>query len=131
MPFAVFRRHQRKLLAVFGILAMLAFVLDPSLFRFWNGPGGNADPVIATLYGRKYRRSDLYEMQAQRNDANRFMYELIALVNPSRMPPPQFFGDLNTRSLVDAIILEHEADKLRMPATRRSRSSGSRTGSAV
>src|SRR5258708_2411898 len=58
-------------------------------------------------------------MQAQRNNANRFMYELIALVNPSRMPPPQFFGDLNTRSLVDAIILEHEADKLRMPKDKK------------
>ena len=31
------------------------------------------------------------------------------------MPPPQLFGDLSPRSLVDAIILEHEADKLRMP----------------
>ena len=31
MPFAVFRRHQRKLLAIFAILAMFGFVLADSL----------------------------------------------------------------------------------------------------
>ncbi len=119
MPFAVFRRHQRKLLAVFGILAMIAFVLDPSLFRFWNGSGGNTDPVVAKLYGKNIRRSDLYEMQVQRQNANRFMYDLIALINPTRMPPAQIFGELNTRALVDALILEHEADKLKMPKDKK------------
>ncbi|MDR3635976.1 MAG: hypothetical protein P4L84_19395 [Isosphaeraceae bacterium] len=116
MPFAVFRRHQRKLLAVFAILAMVAFVLDPSLFRFWNGSGGaSADPVVVSLYGKQYRRSDLYDMITQRNNANRFIFELFSLIEPNRMPPPQFFGDISTRSMVDAIVLEHEADKLRMP----------------
>lgn len=116
MPFAVFRRHQRKLLAVFAILAMVAFVLDPSLFRFWNSSGSaSADPVVVKLYGRQYRRSDLYDMIAQRNNANRFLFELFALIGSGRMPPQQYFGDISTRSIVDAIILDHEADKLRMP----------------
>ncbi len=33
MPFAVFRRHQRKLLAIFAILAMFGFVLADSRSR--------------------------------------------------------------------------------------------------
>ena len=118
MPFAVFRRHQRKLLAVFAILAMVAFVLDPSLFRFWNASGSaSADPVVVSLYGKKYRRSDLNDMTLQRSSANRFMFELFALIQPQsrQMPPQQFFGDVSMRSIVDAIILEHEADRLRMP----------------
>ena len=37
MPFAVFRRHQPKLLAVFAILAMFGFVVADSLPRLLSG----------------------------------------------------------------------------------------------
>jgi hypothetical protein len=111
MPFAVFRRHQRKLLAIFAILAMFGFVLADSLPRLLSGgyAGGAGDPVVATLYGRKIRRSALSEMAAQRNRANLFLAEL----NPFFGRTP--FGDLSTHSLVDALILQHEADRLGMP----------------
>src|SRR4051812_9488307 len=110
MPFAVFRRHQRKLLAIFAILAMFGFVLADSLPRLLNsGYGGpNQDPVVVELYGTKLRRSDINEMMVQRTNANRFL----APFNQGR----PFFGDISTRSIVDAIILQHEADKLKMPA---------------
>ena len=36
MPFEVFRRHQRKLLAVFAILAMFGFVVSDSLPKLLN-----------------------------------------------------------------------------------------------
>jgi peptidyl-prolyl cis-trans isomerase D len=115
MPFAVFRRHQRKLLAIFAILAMFGFVVADSLPRLLSGgyqAGGN--PVVVDLYGSPVRRSDLNEMAAERNNANLFMAELTALV--TRRPAQNFFGDLNTRSLVDALVLRHEADRLGMPA---------------
>lgn len=104
MPFAVFRRHQRKLLAIFAILAMFGFVLADSLPRLLSGgaAGGAGDPVIVKLYGRKVRRGALDLMAAQRNRANQFLGGTL-------------FGDLSTRSLVDALILEHEADRLGMP----------------
>jgi hypothetical protein len=111
MPFAVFRRHQRKLLAIFAILAMFGFVLADSLPRLlsggYGGPGTN--PVIVTLYGRPIRQADLGEMAAERHRANRFMAEL------SGFPGRPFFGETTTRALVDALILEHEADALKMP----------------
>jgi peptidyl-prolyl cis-trans isomerase D len=114
MPFAVFRRHQRKLLAVFAILAMGAFVLSDTLVRFSSGNyGRNVDPVVVELYGRKIRRSDLGDMTTARNNANLFMQELMGLL--TGRAAPNFFGDLSTRSIVDALILEHEADKLKMP----------------
>jgi hypothetical protein len=111
MPFAVFRRHQKKLLAIFAILAMFGFVLADSLPRLLSSgyAGGAGDPVVATIYGRKIRRSTLNEMAAQRNRANLFLTEL----NPYLGRAP--FGDLSTRSLVDALILEHEADRLGIP----------------
>ncbi len=111
MPFAVFRRHQKKLLAIFAILAMFGFVLADSLPRLLSSGyvGGAGDPIVATIYGRKIRRSSLNEMAAQRNRANLFLTEL----NPYLGRAP--FGDLSTRSLVDALILEHEADRLGIP----------------
>ena len=109
MPFAVFRRHQRKLLAIFAILAMFGFVLADSLPRLLSpGYGGaGADPVVATLYNKPIRRSDINEMAVQRNNANLFMATLAGR---------PIFGEISTRAIVDALILQHEADKLKMPA---------------
>ena len=117
MPFAVFRRHQRKLLAVFAILAMFGFVVADSLPRLLSGnPASGKNSVVAELYGRSIHRSDLNAMAAERSNANLFMGELVRVVSQGMRPPSQnFFGDLTTRSLVDALILEHEADRLGMP----------------
>jgi peptidyl-prolyl cis-trans isomerase D len=117
MPFAVFRRHQRKLLAIFAILAMFGFVLADSLPRLLSGgyAGGNVNPVVVTLYGKSVRMSDLNALAAERSRANRFMAELSLMLVGA--PSPAFFGDVtSTRALVDALILQHEADALRMPA---------------
>ena len=108
MPFDVFRRHQRKLLAVLAILAMVAFTLDFSLFRKGAGGPGGANPVVVELYGRNVRRADLEAMRFQRARANRFMAALTG--------SPALFGPLNERAIVDAMILEHKADELHMPA---------------
>ncbi len=105
MPFAVFRRHQRKLLAVFAILAMFGFVLADSLPRLLSPANGGADQnaVVVELYNKPVYRSELNEMAVQRNNANRFMEALAG---------SPIFGDINTRSIVDALILQHEADAL-------------------
>ena len=89
MPFAVFRRHQRKLLAIFAILAMFGFVLADSLPRLLSGGygGRNQNPPVVTLYDRTIYRGELNQMAQQRNVANQFMAELIAAGEP-------LFGDL-------------------------------------
>ena len=67
MPFAVFRRHQRKLIAIFGILAMFAFVLADSLPRLLNADyATDIDPVVVELYGRPVRSSEVGMMAAER-----------------------------------------------------------------
>jgi peptidyl-prolyl cis-trans isomerase D len=112
MPFAVFRRHQRKLLAIFAILAMFGFVLADSLPRLLSGGygGGNTNPVVVKLFGRSIHRSDINEMAAERSRANKFMAELFGFGGRP------FFGDVSsTRAMVDALILQHEADALKMP----------------
>ncbi|MFO0954476.1 MAG: hypothetical protein U0835_25615 [Isosphaeraceae bacterium] len=116
MPFAVFRRHQRKLLSVLAILAMFGFVVADSLPRLLSGSNAGAgNPVVVELYGRSVRRSDIAQLQTQRNNANLFLAELTAMFQGGR-PVQNAFGDLTTRSIVDAMILEHEADRLGMPS---------------
>jgi len=109
MSFEVFRRHQRELIAVFGLLAMISFVLSDSLPRLLAPDMSAQDPEVATLFGRSVHRSDLNELARQRNRANLFMGALL----PYASEP---FGGLSDRELVDAMILEREADRLGMPA---------------
>ena len=110
MPFAVFRQHQRKLLAIFAILAMIGFVLSDTLPRWMNSGGvNNRDLVVAELYGKKIHLSDLAAMSQKRQMANRFM----AYAGRD----PGFFGGTTRAELIDALILEHEADRLGIPTS--------------
>lgn len=111
MPFEVFRQHQKKLIAIFGIMAMFAFVLSDSAYRFMGNDryrGGNT--VVVTLFDKPIYRSDLDSLAVQRRIANRVWNEL----DPRS---PNRFGGYTTRELVDAKILEHEADRLGIPNT--------------
>ncbi len=110
MSFEVFRRHQKKLLAVFAILAMFGFVVSDSLFRLLNSGPGTRDQPVVNLYGRTVYQSDLNGMQRERILANRFLFRL----SPRFGQEP--FGGVRTRELVDALILRHEADRLGIPA---------------
>ena len=115
MPFAVFRRHQRKLLAIFAILAMFGFVVADSLPRLLSGGygGRNQNPV-----GRHALRQDR-STAATLNADGRSSGTTPTCSWPSSIAPrgePARFGDLDDPSLVDALILQHEADRLGMPA---------------
>jgi hypothetical protein len=109
MSFEVFRRHQRKLLAVFAILAMFGFVLSDSLPKLLSSSNASRDRAVVTLYGKTIYQSDLDAMAMQRSNANQFFAQLM----PYRGATP--FGSLKSRDLVDALILQHEADRLGIP----------------
>jgi hypothetical protein len=113
MPFALFRRHEKKLMAIFAILAMGGFILSdtlPALFRN-RETGPRADTPIAKLYGKTIRYSDLDELGTQRRLANAFMANL---KGPAYS---RYFGDTTIRDLVDAYILQHKADELGLKPT--------------
>ena len=110
MPFEVFRRHQRKLLAVFAILAMFGFVVSDSLPKLLNPSYGGRDQPVVKLFGKTVYRSALNEMLEQRTLANTF----VAQLNPYLGPHP--FGATRDRDIVDALILQREADRLGLPA---------------
>jgi hypothetical protein len=110
MPFEVFRRHQRKLLAIFAILAMFGFVVSDSLPKLLNPSYGGRDQPVANLFGKTVYRSALNELLEQRTLANTFVSELNPYVG--RNP----FGGTKDRDLVDGLILQREADRLGLPA---------------
>ncbi len=110
MPFAVFRRHQKKLLAVFAIMAMVAFVLSDSLNKsISRNNARSGDRVVVDLFGKPVRSSELQEFAQMRGVANRFI--MIASGGADQVP----FGGYTTRELVDGLILKHEADRLGIP----------------
>jgi hypothetical protein len=117
MPFQIFRRHQRKMLAVLAILAMLGFVLSdalPSLLgvRGSRGTGqGGPDRTVITLYGRAVRESDLGRLASERGRANFALSQLAPYFRA------ETFGPTSTDAMVDAYILEYEAKKVGIPAT--------------
>src|SRR5947209_2078516 len=110
MPFEVFRRHQRKLLAIFAILAMFGFVVSDSLPRLLNSNAAGRDQPVVTLYGKTIYQSDLNEMAVERSYANQFVSRLVPYFGPNP------FGGLKARDMVDAMILRHEADRLGLPS---------------
>ncbi len=110
MAFQTFRDHQKKLLAVLAILAMFAFVVGdsvPRLLRNASWFGDNANPVVVELGGRAIRRSEFDRLRRDRTAANMFLSRLTG--------NPAFFGELTDRAMVDALILEREADALGIP----------------
>jgi len=111
MPFEVFRRHQRKLLAVFAILAMISFVLSDSLPKLLSSSTSPRDQKVAELYGKSVYRSQLNELARERYRANAFISGM------AQFMPRELFGGMKDRDLTDALILQHEADRLGIPAT--------------
>jgi hypothetical protein len=111
MPFEVFRRHQRKLLAIFAIMAMFGFVVSDSLPKLLSPNSSGRDQPVATLYGKTIYRSALQGMLEERTLANLFVSELSPYIG--RAP----FGGVKDRDLVDALILDREANRLGIPAT--------------
>ncbi len=110
MPFAVFRQHQRKLLAVFAIMAMIGFVLSDTVPRWINSGGvNNEDYVVADIFDQSIRRSDLAAIGQQRERANQFMANIGGSART--------FGGSSQAELIDALILKKEADRLDIPAT--------------
>ncbi|RUL89740.1 hypothetical protein [Tautonia sociabilis] len=120
MPFQVFRRHQRKLLALLAIMAMFAFVVADSLPRLFSNYAAPpiADRVVVSLAGRDVRRSDLERLRLQRGRANYVLSQLAMRVGGQAFYPyfdEQPFGPTDDRAMVDALILQRKADELGLP----------------
>ncbi len=115
-PFSIFRKHQRILVAVSGVLLMVAFLVLPPLLDNRSSAGSKQDPVAAEtkLYGN-IRESDLQRMRSARALANRFVAATLATAAGYQINDP--FGPDSERSVVDTMILARKAEQLGMRVT--------------
>lgn len=75
-PFAVFRKQQKTMLAVLGVVCMIAFVFGSTQCTGpTTGPQANA-VVASTKYG-DLREGDLYEMRMESLAVDRFLTALV------------------------------------------------------
>jgi len=74
-PLAVFRKHQKVLLAVFGVLLMIVFTVGGLVTDYlgMGGAAGGENPEVVRWSGGVLRESDLQLMRYQRNQLRMFL----------------------------------------------------------
>ncbi len=120
-PFAVFRKHQKILIATLGLMAMIAFVFLPMILKGVGEGGGNVDPIVVTsnfgnlterqLQNLRYRRKMVMLFLQRAVDAAAFDRETTFR---RKMDIEQFFGKVGEESIVDLWLLVQRAKRLGM-----------------
>ena len=93
-PFSIFRRHQRVMIAVVGVLAMITFVFLTPIMQYSDDSEERAnEPVVESKYGSLNARA-LSGMVASRQIVKIFLQNLAfvtaqALVARNEIPPEQ------------------------------------------
>ena len=76
-PFTVFRRNQRMMIAVLGVVTILLFVVGDPISRIIGGTRNPENPVVVkTNYG-SYRRSELAALNYQREMVKIFLQRVV------------------------------------------------------
>ena len=115
--FEVFRRHQKRLLAVLTILAMFAFAF-PLTSTYFSGSrtrSGQMIEVVDTIFDRKVTNEDIRRTGWERLVANTFYQNIMAAVQPQlgwRWGAIERFGNSRDDDAIkDAIRMAHKADE--------------------
>ncbi len=120
-PFAVFRKHQKILIATLGLLAMIAFVFLPMILKGLGEGGPSKDPVVVkSNYGDLTERQ-LQNMQYRRRVVIQFLQRAVEAADFDRettyrrkMGIEQFFGNASEESTVNLWLLVQRAKQLGM-----------------
>src|SRR6476619_5250663 len=79
-PFQVFRKHQKTLMAIAGVICMFVFVVGDSLFQYFGGSrnaaasdAGDARATAVHWDGGKLSNRDLQELVTRRRILNNFI----------------------------------------------------------
>lgn len=124
-PFTLFRKHQRAMLAVIGILCMIGFSIGGvGLMDNMSDQPGGANPVVATAYGETLRRGDIEQLISRHITAIRFLagcdaaqFNLASDSQFSEMLVQRVEGELGPatdRNVVDVWIKAERAKRLGM-----------------
>ncbi|MEX2560812.1 MAG: SurA N-terminal domain-containing protein [Pirellulales bacterium] len=114
----MFRKHQKAMIAMVGVLCMIAFTILPIFLdqASSSGPAAGSNQVVARTARGEIREGDLGNMIERRQLANDFMVETLVAamgeefrrVFASRRP----FGEPTERSVVETHLLAQRAKDL-------------------
>ncbi len=108
-PFAAFRKNQKMMMAILGVMVMIAFLILPPLLDYGRQAGVVDDVVVTTRYGA-LKDSDLYKLAERRRLANQFIYN--AMLKANLRPYEMYFGPPQENNLVETMLLAKKAEEL-------------------
>jgi hypothetical protein len=120
-PFKHFRKHQKAMLAVIGILCMIGFTIGPSTLDWLDVGRAAQDPIVATANGEKIRQTDISQMERGRYLANRFVVGCLQLALKEQFmflrfqygdALEQYFGPTTEESVVQTHLLAERARQI-------------------
>jgi hypothetical protein len=120
-PFHIFRKHQKAMLVVVGILCMIGFSIA-GVVDYSGSPRGGQDPVVATAYGKSVRLSEVTQMLRRRELAINFMAQCKAAEMNfpdfaqlfANMYERQYFGPVTQQDVVRTWMLDERARQMGM-----------------
>jgi len=114
-PFALFRKHQKKLLAFFGVAIMIAFLLPSASVRFFGGGvnQGSRNSVVVQWNGGKLNENEMYALRSEHAVLVRFLATLIGTAE-SKGGTPNALGivrDPQTGMILDPGISKNNSGR--------------------
>ena len=116
-PFALFRKHQKILIAVLGLMAMFAFVILPEAMKNLDS-GDSRDPLVVRTseYGNLHQ-SELRFLLWQRRTVLTFLAQALQLAYDRPISPEaveSVIGPPTEQSMLDTWLLARRAEELGM-----------------
>jgi len=108
-PFSIFRRHQKVLLAVLGILCMFSFIFIPIFMDSLSSGAAQIDTVVSTKDG-PVNGAQLESMVRTRAIVNRFLFEAMSYAAGRPMQREDILGPTTPEAVVETWILSKKAE---------------------
>jgi len=122
-PFSIFRKYQKIMIAVVGLMAMFAFVLFAPLIKFFQGaPAGAANGVVLTWKNGELTEDNLYQKVIRYNQLNKFLNQIVVEAQAAGATPnlrPNLQG-VNEQLVISYMLLSAKASEMGILLTNES-----------
>lgn len=114
-PFSIFRKNQKLMIAVLGVLCMFAFVFIPIMMEMM-GSRPTANPVVVTTKFGELRESDLHSLVTQRRKVTAILADLLQMAGNHPAMVQQWveyrLGPTTEENVVTNWVLARHAEKM-------------------
>jgi hypothetical protein len=113
-PFSIFRKKQKMMIAVLGVMVMLAFVFIPIIMERMGGQAVRDEVVASTVKFGKLRQSDVGALMRQRQGVLGVLTDALQMSSPNPRMVRQFleavFGPATDEAVVNSWLLARYAE---------------------